>query len=219
RAAVESPEFLEQLLGKKADQLLKYLDRSTGCRTVQPGELKVEPRASELAATLVRSGVTTASLIETVWSRDLEELRLLERAWEAFEGTHVVRPIPDGFDARVLSALQERANVLGEPTLAHRQSFLAAQAFDDRGRQLGTVVHANVGMSDNAALSTIWTVKRELVIQEIEPSSGGWPDKATKQTARALRGWRLADFGAPKSAYDVAAIEVLTLARIHAHVR
>lgn len=186
RRRLERSEFVRLLSGKSCTDLKEFLDEDG---QLLPGVRGLAAGTESLAAAVVRSGVKTFAVLESVWQADVAKLKDLNVGMRTFpEARRFHRLWPKPVSAKQVNKKQLPAPI-GEPAI-DRSLRWAIRAYGIEGRSVGIAAELSLDAEQPTALSFIAVDARGMVIA-VGPAADLSP--ALRAQCSAARGRKLAE--------------------------
>jgi len=209
RRKLEGDAFRKQIQGKSMAELKALLDeKGTGLRR---NALRVPKGAEKLATALVRSGLKTIVVTETVWKADLQILRMLDNGLSGFPNGAIVQMVQQPYPQPVLDTLAK--NLKTNTSTFDRSHVRVLRILDKKRKIVGCVVRTDWKV-EGASATLFWSVGVDGKIKNIA-AQGEWPSKDVQEAFEGMRGHGRERFQQCACATDLAGLETVTLAQHH----
>jgi len=208
RSHVENEAFRKQVIGRGRADLESFLsDAGYG---VNQERFSVSAEAVNLAAAVLRSGLSSLVITEVVWPATLTKKRLLWRAADAFGPRVRTEIISRPYTARVTAHLRSLPQTRDRSTSTLRASRAAAVRVTDdgrSGRHRGFVLRS-ICLLDDRHLEVWWTVDGDGRLAAVD---GDWNDQRVRSAFSRVVGRSMGDIGECQTAVEIAAFEILAV--------
>lgn len=207
REALEADSFRRQLRGRSFAEIRRMLDPAA--EHLIEGALDVPQAAGALAAVVLRSALKTIAVTDVVWRENVEQIRTLSAARAQWPAAHSIERVEQPYTSPALANLA--AEGMATPASLERGSLQLFRVRDRQGRWLGVVID---GHWKTSALDTrlLWVVDADGTVRGVD-APGGWSDPTVGATFEAVIGFDERPAASCASAVELAALEILLLAR------
>jgi len=209
RGAIESPQFVDQLVGKGYRQLIEMLDDSG---MVIAGDLGVDGPAKELAATVLRSAIKTILVTMHAWEEPLEVIQSMGQGYAAFPAASSFEKMDQVYSEEAIRQIERHFGGHGTGTLV-RNSALGYQFLDKNKKTVGHVFRTDWRSMEHQH-TLWWTVTPDRTIRSIS-ADGGWLSDEVELSFSLLVGMSYDDVSTCSTTSEAIAAEILIVSNAH----
>lgn len=210
RQHIKDPAFKKQLVGKDFATIRAMLSKDG--KHLKRGAITVDPAATDLAVTIVRSCLKTMAATRHGWAQELDLLNVLDHAYTAFPGAKHIEQIRDVYNPMVFGELDRHLDSGGKSNL-EAKSALLVRVRDGDQNVVGWVLRSR-WRSMGREVVLWWNVTPDLRIKDVIPE-GGWPSKDIELAFRKVRGMTFKDVPSCATSAQVVGAEALVVVRTH----